>query len=115
MSPDDLANAVLCEAAARWDEARARPKPPRWHSLDAAEYELARDFGPRYSPTWFGDLTATEAGRQRVLRTVYRLAGAGLLEVFKSAAGRLERVRLTGEGRAAVAGLRTASAPRRKK
>lgn len=41
----------------------------------------------------------------RLLRTVYRLAGAGLLTLVKSEGGRLERVRLTDEGRAAVAEL----------
>lgn len=105
MTPDDLAKLVLAEVAERWAEARARPKPPKWHLLELDEHELASKFGPRYSPAGFGELTATEAGRQRVLRIVYKLAGAGLLEVFKSAAGRLERVGMTGEGQAAIVEL----------
>jgi DNA-binding MarR family transcriptional regulator len=47
----------------------------------------------------------------RLLRTVYRLAAAGLLILVKSEGGRLERVQLTKAGQDAVAELRKAGTP----
>ena len=75
-----------------------RPRPPAWKWWDVWEHDANLALGPRYSPTWFGDVTATEAGRVRMLRTVYRLADAGLLTLVKSEGGRLARVRLTVAG-----------------
>jgi DNA-binding PadR family transcriptional regulator len=47
-----------------------------------------------------------EAGRVRALRTLYRLSADGLLTLVKSEHGnRLQRVKLTDAGRAAVAEL----------
>jgi len=103
MNRDELAVTVLLEIDRRHAEALARPWPPAWQKLAAWEHEGDTVYGPLYSPQWFGELTATEAGRQRVLRTVRRLAEAGMVEVFRSPAGRLERVRLTAAGRDAIA------------
>jgi hypothetical protein len=75
------------------------------------EDDADREHGPRYSPTWFGDATATEAGRVRLLRSVYRLAGAGLLTIVKSEGGRLERVRLTDAGGNAAELLKAGGVP----
>ena len=103
MNRDELAAMVLAEVARQCDAIRNRPKPPAWKTWEAIPDDDDREYGPRYSPTWFGDATATEAGRVRLLRTVYRLADAGLLTLVKSEGGRLERVRLTKAGHKAVA------------
>ena len=107
MNRDELAAMVLAEVARQCDAIRNRPKPPAWKTWEALPDD-DREYGPRYSPTWFGDATATEAGRVRLLRAVYRLADAGLLTIVKSEGGRLERVRLTKAGRDAAAELRKA-------
>jgi hypothetical protein len=97
--------AEACEAVA------ARPSPPPWRWWDVRDLAADLKHGPRYSPRWFGGLTATEAGRIRVLRALYGLADAGLVTLVKSeGAGRLQRARLTEAGREAVAGLRKAEA-----
>ena len=75
------------------------------------DYEDDLEYGPSYSPSWFGDAAGTEARRVRLLRTVYRLGAAGLVDIVKSEGGRLERLQLTTAGRAAVAELRTAEMP----
>lgn len=103
MNRDELAAMVLAEVARQCDAIRNRPKPPAWKTWEAIPDDDDREYGPRYSPTWFGDATATEAGRVRLLRTVYRLADAGLLTLVKSEGGRLERVRLTKAGHKAAA------------
>jgi hypothetical protein len=77
-----------------------------WHVVLGRElHDADREYGPRYSPTWFEDETATEAGRVRFLRTVYSLADTGLLTVVKSEGGRIERLRLTKAGRKAASEL----------
>jgi hypothetical protein len=105
MTRDDLAALVLTELSRREAEIAKRKPPPAWKKWEVGAFELDRDFGPKYSPTWFGDAAETEAGRQRFLRTVYQLERAGLVVLWRSEAGRLERVQLTAEGRAAVAEL----------
>ena len=47
----------------------------------------------------------------RLLRTVYRLEDAGLVDIVKSEGGRLERLRITNAGRDAVAELQILSTP----
>jgi hypothetical protein len=111
MNRDELAALVLTEVARQCDAIHARPRPPAWQPWAVREDEDDREYGPRYSPAWFGDATATEAGRVRLLRTVYRLAAAGLLILVKSEGGRLERVQLTKAGQDAVAELRKAGTP----
>lgn len=106
---DDLAAIVLAELARREAEIAARPRPPAWKTWEARPDADDREYGPRYSPTWFGDAAATEARRVRLLRTVYRLAGAGLVAVLKSEGGRLERIQLTPAGKQAVADLTAGS------
>jgi hypothetical protein len=56
---DDLAAMMLAEAARR-EAAIAGGRHGRRRSFrpDADD----RDYGPRYSPTWFGDATATAGG-----------------------------------------------------
>lgn len=105
MNREELAKRVLIEVARRAKAIRYRPRPRAWQTWAVREDQADRDYGPRYSPTWFADATDTEAGRVRFLRTVYRLTDAGLLAVVKSEGGRLERVRLTDAGRKAVAEL----------
>lgn len=105
MNRDELAALVLVKVAQQCDTIGARPRPPAWKTWETRDDDADREIGPRYSPTWFGDATATEAGRVRLLRTVYRLADAGLLTLVKSEGGRLERVRLTKAGRDAAAEL----------
>lgn len=102
---DELATMVLVELARREAEIAARPRPPAWKTWEAGPDADDRDYGPRYSPAWFGDTTTTEAGRVRLLRSLYRLAGAGLVAILKSEGGRLERIRLTPSGTRAVADL----------
>ena len=99
---DELAALVLTELARREAAIAARPRPPAWKTWEARPDADDRKYGPRYSPTWLADVTADEAGRVRMLRTLYRLADAGLVELLKSEGGRLERVRLTDAGRASV-------------
>jgi len=111
MTRDDLARVVLIEVHQRCEVAQSRRRPPEWKSWEVWEYEADIKYGPLYSPRWFGRLTETEAGRVRMLRTVYRLADAGLLTIVKSEGGRLERVRLTKAGSGAVAELRNARTP----
>jgi hypothetical protein len=107
MTRDEIAAAVLTELAKREEEITTRPDPAKWKSWEWRELADDREYGPLYSPTWFGELN--EAGRVRHLRTVYRLADAGLLVVVKSEGGRLERVQLTGAGKAAVQELAAAA------
>jgi hypothetical protein len=108
MNRDELAALVLAEVARRCEAIRDRPRPPAWKTWETRDDDDDREYGPRYSPTWFGEVTATEAGRVRMLRTVYRLAEAGLLTLVRSEGGRLERVRLTKAGTKAAesAGLK---------
>jgi len=61
--------------------------------------------GPSYTPWWFGHLTATNAGRIRVLRVIYSLINAELLTLGKSAGGRLERIHLTAKEHRAARSL----------
>ena len=98
MNRDDLDALVLAEVVRRSAAIRDRPTPPAWKTWEARDDAADREYGPRYSPTWFGDATVTEAGRVRLLRTLYRLAEARLLTLVKSEGGRLERVRLTKAG-----------------
>lgn len=98
MDRNELAVTVMREINRRLSEALARPRPPAWRKWDVVADHGDREFGPLYSPQWFGDLTAAVAVRQRVLRSVRRLADAGLVNVFRSHGGRLERVRLTDAG-----------------
>ncbi len=110
MNRDELDVMVLVEVAQQCAAIRARPRPPVWQSWSRKSHDADRELGPRYTPTWFPDVTTTEAGRVRVLRAVYRLANAGLLAVVKSEGGRLERVNLTETGKDAVAELLKAEA-----
>lgn len=98
MNRDELCALVLVEVARQCEAIRTRPRPPAWKTWEARDDDADRKYGPQYTPTWFGHATATEAGRVRLLRTVYRLAEAGLLTLVKSEGGRLERVRLTRAG-----------------
>src|SRR4051794_22354932 len=98
MNRDDLAGYVLMELEKQCAAVRARERPPKWQTWSLERYEDDLEFGPPYTPLWFGAVTATDAGRVRVLRTVYRLAAAGLLEIMKSPGNRLERVKLTPAG-----------------
>jgi len=111
MDRDELAALILLELHRRCEAIRTRPKPPAWKTWDVRDHADDIDYGPRYSPSWFGDAADTEARRVRLLRTVYRLADAGLVDIVKSEGGRLERLRLTKAGREAVAELRTAGTP----
>jgi hypothetical protein len=111
MTRDELAALVLIEVARRCEEIETRPEPRPWQWWERREYDADRQYGPRYAASWFPDVAATEAGRVRLLRTVYRLAEAGLLTVVKSEGGRLERVRLTEAGRSAAAELARAGTP----
>ena len=106
MSGDRLAGTVISELSRRCEALKASPKPPTWQIWAVRELEADRDRGPRYSPSWFGDVAATEAGRVRVLRTVRALADAGLIVVGRTEAGRLDRVKLTEAGEIAAAELR---------
>lgn len=99
---NDLAEIVLSELARREEEIAAHPRPPAWKTWEARPDADDREYGPRYSPTGFGAATATEAGRVRLLRAVYRLADAGLIELTKSEGGRLERIPLTATGNDAI-------------
>jgi hypothetical protein len=110
MTREDLARLILIEVERRCEAVRSRPRPPDWQWWNVRDYEADLEYGPAYTPQWFGDLTATEAGRVRVLRTLYRLADAGLLMIVKSEGGRLERVYLTPAGSSAAAELQTAGA-----
>lgn len=92
---DDLAMMVLTELARREAEIAARSRPPAWKTWEIRPDADDREYGPRYSPTWFSDATATEAGRVRMLRTLYRIVDSGLIELTKSEGGRLKRIKLT--------------------
>ncbi|QDV34100.1 hypothetical protein [Tautonia plasticadhaerens] len=108
MNRDDLARLVLIEVQQRCEAIRSRPRPPQWKCWSVLKHDLDVAHGPCYSPRWFGDASATEAGRVRLLRAVYRLADSGLLTIVKSEGGRLERVRLTASGDEAATELRNA-------
>ena len=108
MNRDELAALVLLELHRQCEAIRTRPKPPAWKTWAVRDHATDLEYGPRYSPSWFGEAAGTEARRVRLLRTVYRLADAGLVDIVKSEGGRLERLRLTKTGRVAVAELRSA-------
>jgi hypothetical protein len=99
---NDTEKLILVELYARELEIAELPDPPAWKRWEVEPLQLDREFGPSYSPTWFDDLTATNAGRQRFLRAIYDLEGRGLLEVIRSQRGRLERLRTTEAGRKAI-------------
>jgi len=99
---DDLAAMVPAELARREAEIVARPRPPVRKTWEARPDADDREYGPRYSPTWFGDRVTTEARRVRLLRTLYRLGDAWLIELTKSEGGRLERIRRAAAGRDAA-------------
>lgn len=84
---DDQEKVVHSELARREGEIAARPGPPAWKTWEARPDADDREYGPRYSPTWFGAATATGAARDRLLRAVYRLADARLIELTKSEGG----------------------------
>ena len=110
MSRDELGRMVLLEVWRRCREVETRTEPPRWKYIERRLFEEDRAGGPRYSPRWFGSLGATEAGRVRLLRTIYALADAGLVEPVKSEGGyKLVRLRLTEAGEQAAAELRAAT------
>ncbi|MGA7496119.1 MAG: hypothetical protein WBX00_05255 [Isosphaeraceae bacterium] len=109
MSRDDLARIALLEVARRCVEVETRPVPKAWEHVAKYYHAQDRAFGPRYSPTWFGALTETEAGRVRALRALRGLEKAGLVILVRSEwAGRLQRVRLTEEGARIAEELRNA-------
>jgi hypothetical protein len=110
MTRDELAAMILREIATRENEMATRPELPACRRWDRRNYDTDREHGPRYSSAWFGRATDTEARRVRVLRMVYKLADAGLVDITRSEGGRLERVRLTAAGRAAVTELTAAAA-----
>jgi hypothetical protein len=89
---------ILAELAEREMEIATRPEPPSWRHWERVPLELDRELGPVYSPRWFGDETATNAGRQRFLRAIYALEQRGLLVIVRSEGGRLERLKLTEAG-----------------
>jgi hypothetical protein len=114
MSKDDLTRLVLLGIRDHCEAARSRPRPPEWKWWEIREYENDLEFGPSYSPTWFGEVTASEAGRVRVLRTIYHLAHAGLVTLVKTPGGRLERLKMTPMGLREVRSLlRKAGTPAR--
>jgi len=112
-SRNDLAEAVLICVAEVHEEVRAAPPPPKWRAWDYDRYQENLELGPPYSTIrWFGALAASEAQRVACLRTVYRLADAGLLEIMKNEWGsKLQRIRFTEAGQAVVAKLRNAGTP----
>ena len=71
---DDTAGLLLIELARREAEIEARPRPPAWKTWEARPDDDDREYGPRYSPTWFGDLTTTD--RFRVDRVDEKRRGA---------------------------------------
>ncbi|WP_439628801.1 hypothetical protein [Gemmata sp.] len=101
---------ILTEVVRRCDEIAARPKPPAWRTWESGPDAEDREYGPRYSPTWFGEVD--EAARVRFLRAVYGLHAAGLVAAVKSEGGRLERVKITDEGRAAAAEMVSQQRPK---
>lgn len=97
----DIERSILTELAAREAAIAARPEPPAYRSWDRHNWQLDREHGPRYSPSWFGEGASTEAGRQRHYRAVRRLGGLGLLEEVVTPGGRLVRLKSTPAGREA--------------
>jgi len=90
---------ILLECLRREREIAARPEPRPWFEWEVQAHEDDVLFGPKYRfGEWFGD--HPNRVRQAYLRAVYELGGEpGLLELTRSGGGRLERVRLTDEGR----------------
>lgn len=111
MDRDEIAAKILAEVARRCAEIAARPKPQAWQIWAVRRDADDREYGPRYSPAWFGELH--EADRVRFLRTVYRLHAAGLIAAVKSEGGRLDRVQITDAGRAAVAEMKRDAQPKK--
>jgi hypothetical protein len=107
MTRDGLARPVLLEFGRRERAIADREPPPAWQRWAVRGRDDDVGYGPKYSPKWFGGAGATEARRVRPLRVVHKLGESGLLTLVVSEAGRLQRVRLTEAGRAAVAELRT--------
>lgn len=107
MNRDELTRLVLIEVARQCAAVLARPAPDLYQSDNLSRWRHGEDvkYGPRYSPVWFGEIADTEARRVRVLRTLKRLAEAGLIVLVESEAGRLSRVRMTPAGLQAVAEL----------
>jgi hypothetical protein len=107
----ELDKVVLMEVKRQCDAVRDRPRPPAWQRWSVRLDEFDREYGPIYTPGWFGELTKSNAGRLRVLRTLYRLSEAELLILGKGPAGRLERVALTPQGHRVARSLLKAKTP----
>jgi hypothetical protein len=100
---------ILMECLKRQDEIAARPNPPKGRRWERLELDELREYGPRFSvPDWFGDEDGfiPERYRSRFLRTVWKLAEAGLVRATRTGA-RLSHIRLTDAGRAALTGATT--------
>jgi hypothetical protein len=99
LSRDELCEVILSTVVEKWEAAQAAPKPAAWKRFEFERWELDREYGPKWSPGWLGDLAASEAGRVRALRALYKLVDAGLVIAVRSYHGnKLERVRPTDAG-----------------
>ena len=102
----DLDRRILATIHANQEAAEEAPEPPAWKVLAHERWQEAREFGPRYSPIWFGDLAADEALRTRILRRIHALDSAGMVQIVRQPhSGRLRSVVLTGAGLLALANL----------
>jgi len=100
MQGENLRERLLLKLAERTERAQKRPRPDgRQNPTDCMHWEQEREYGPIYNSNWLPDVNATDAGRQRILRTIHKLHAEGLLvTVTGSEGGRLTNLQLTPEG-----------------
>jgi hypothetical protein len=110
MGRDELVEFVLITVQARQEAVRSRPHPPRWHWWEVNAQEADLELGELYSPSWFGAIASTEAGRLRMLRLIHKMAERGQVTITRSEGGRLQRVKLTAKGSRQATTLRKAGA-----
>jgi hypothetical protein len=103
--------AVLVECQRREDEIAAQPNSPKHRTWDRRALDELREYGPEFSSNlWFGNEgdPVPERFRSRFLRAVWKLAADGLLVPTRTGA-RLSHLKLTEQGRQAVAAMDTAT------
>src|SRR4051794_18586975 len=111
MKSPDVREALLLALADHEEEVATRPEPAQRDGRAKVQLSLEREWGPRYSPDWLAAVTVTEAGRQRVVRTIRALSANGMLTIYTGPGGRMTNLKLTAPGLAAVERLRRFSYP----
>jgi Winged helix DNA-binding domain len=98
-------NAVLLEVLKRTDLLKTAPAPKKYLQWDYQRWQDEQEYGPRWAPgEWFGGRAGlTDRERMSLLRSLRRLASAGLVVLWTDPdGGRDMNVKLTPSGERAA-------------